>query len=174
MSEGPRLFCLWPVDRLLLGDQLEGGAQAQIPHACGIQLGPVPGQFHVAFGVIFAQITQLQPRQPLAMLDLRLGADQRVADIKRMFQEILSRVRARLQVLTDRFGEHVEIVDLAVGLKLARELVSSICVSFFLADAIPCRGKFPARRLVRRAGAVLRHRLLRFLNAGGGHYRDEN
>jgi hypothetical protein len=36
-----------------------------------------------------------------------------------MFQEILSRVRARLQVLTDRFGEHVEIVDLSGGLEIS-------------------------------------------------------
>ena len=53
------------------------------------------------------------------MLDLLLGADQRVTGSQCMLKEVLSGGRARLQILADFFGESVEIVDLGGGLEIS-------------------------------------------------------
>jgi|SRR6516162_9657202 len=81
------------------------------------------------------------------MLDLLLGADQRVTGSQCMLKEVLSGGRARLQMLADFFGESVEIVDPGGALKLARELVSSISRSS------PCWTQLP-HRVESRPGAL--------------------
>jgi hypothetical protein len=53
------------------------------------------------------------------MLDLCFGLDKGITSSKRVLKEVLSGGRARLQVLTDHFGEHVEIVDLSGGLEIS-------------------------------------------------------
>jgi hypothetical protein len=91
-------------------DQPESAGQAQIPHACGIEVRLPARETHEALGTVLAEIAPaLQPLEPLAGTSLLFGGDENLTDIDQMGEHGGASLRGTVEAGAHLDGESGKI-----------------------------------------------------------------